>query len=51
MQAAAVVGACAILLGVWGRAMTETRKIAAILVADSRLAGAAQNRTLSVYGG
>src|SRR6202042_3610982 len=42
---------CAILTAAEGRAMTETRKIAAILAADvvgcSRLAGADEDRTLS----
>src|SRR5271166_3564276 len=44
-------GLCAILDDVGGRAMSETRKIAAILVSDivgySRLAGADEDRTLA----
>ena len=48
---AAPGGICAILVAAEGRAMSETRKIAAILVADavgySRLAGADEDRVLS----
>jgi class 3 adenylate cyclase len=44
-------GVCAILLGARGPTVAETRKIAAILVADvvgySRLAGADEDRTLA----
>src|ERR1700722_5596722 len=48
---AAMADLCAFLKGAGGGAMSETRKIAAILVADvvgySRLAGADEDRTLS----